>query len=241
MNAESFAIGDSLFHKRDVRVKVISASALSLVLALSTEISVAATGCTISAGMLLLSRPDPRICLQRIIFVNIFTIFLFITLPLSYAGDYLAGISIATLIAVKTNAILFCFLALIATSSATDIGHALNTLGMPTKLTFLFLFTYRQLFIIQQEYERLQQAARLRGFIPCNNMHTYRTYSHLFGMTLVKSWNRAERVHQAMLLRGFSGKLIPLNRGKPTRSDYLFLATLSVISFFLAFFSITPA
>jgi len=150
MNAEAFAIGDSLFHKRDVRVKVIAASVLSLVLALTSEISVAAAGCTVTAVLLLLSRPDPRICLQRIGFVNIFTIFLFVTLPLSYTGDYRAGISIATLIAVKSNAILFCFLALIATSSAAEIGHALKTLGMPTKLTFLFLFSYRQLFIINQ-------------------------------------------------------------------------------------------
>jgi len=72
-------------------------------------------------------------------------------------------------------------------------------------------------------------------------MHTYRTYSYLFGMTLVKSRNRAERVHQAMLLRGFSGKLIPLNPKKPTTADYLFLAVLLLIAFFLAFFSIFQA
>lgn len=240
MNVESFASGSSLFHRRDARVKLIAAFALSLILALNSEIRVAIAGCVICGILLILSKPDPRTFLKRIALVNIFTLFLFITLPWTYSGDSFSGIEIATLITLKTNAIFCCFLALIATSSAASLGYALETLGLPTKLTFLFLFSYRQLFIINQEYERLKRAARLRGFIPHNNLHTYRTYSYLFAMTLVKSWNRADRVHQAMLLRGFSGKLIPLRQQTPTTADYVFLSTLLLIALSLTLFSLFP-
>jgi len=238
MNVESFATGSSLFHRRDARVKLIAAFALSLILALNSELTVAIAGCIISGTLLILSKPDPRIVLKRVVLVNIFTLFLFITLPLTYSGDSFSGGEIATLIALKTNAIFCCFLALIATSSAASLGYALDTLGMPTKLTFLFLFSYRQLFIINQEYNRLKRAARLRGFTPRNNLHTYRTYSYLFAMTLVKSWNRADRVHQAMLLRGFSGKLVPLRQQTPDTADYIFLSTFLFIALVLSLFSL---
>ena len=240
MNVESFATGSSLLHRRDTRVKLIAAFTLSLILALNSDFSVAIAGCIFCGILLILSKPDPRIVLKRVALINIFTLFLFITLPVTYSGDSFSGVEIATLIALKTNAIFCCFLALIATSSATSLGHALNTLGLPTKITFLFLFSYRQLFIINQEYDRLKRAARLRGFSPRNNLHTYRTYSYLFAMTLVKSWNRADRVHQAMLLRGFSGKLIPLRLPTPGTADYIFLSTLLLIALVLSFFSLFP-
>ncbi len=247
---EPFATGSTLFHKRDPRVKIIGAVAISLVLALSSSFLVAGTGCIVTGAMLALSNPAPRLVLKRIISVNIFTLFMWLTLPLTYGGEEILifsflnlsmdGIRVAALITLKTNGILFCFLALLATSTTADLGRGLEKLGMPEKLSFLLLFSYRQLFVIHQEYHRLQRAAKLRGFTPANSLHTYRTYSYLFGMTLVKSWNRAERIHQAMILRGFNGRLIPLNQPQPVKADYLFLVMMLLISLFLAGLSFFP-
>ncbi len=240
MNIESFASGNSLFHRRDARVKLIGAMALSLVLALNSDMRVAVAGCLVNAVLLTLSKPDLQLFLKRFTLVNIFTIFLFISLPLTYNGKDFSGIELATLIALKSNAIFFCLLSLVASSNAASLGHAFEHIGLPQKLTFLFLFSYRQLFIINQEYKRLQRAAKLRGFSPRNNLHTYRTYSNLFAMTLVKSWNRAGRIHQAMLLRGFSGKLIPLRQQTIDIVDYILLSILLLIASVLAFFSLFP-
>ena len=241
---EPFAIGTSLFHKRDARVKIIGAAAISIVLALCSSFLVAGAGCIITGTLLILSKPDIRLVFKRIRGVNIFTLFLWLSLPLTYGGGEmfqysflnlsLDGIRMAALISLKTNGIFFCFLALLATATTVHLGHALEKLGMPRKLSFLLLFSYRQLFVIHQEYQRLQRAARLRGFVAANSLHTYRTYSHLFGMTLVKSWNRAERVHQAMILRGFNGKLIPLNHPQSDKGDNYFLILMLLISLFLA-------
>ena len=240
MKEESFASGNTFLHRRNARVKCIAALALSMVLALNSSLAAAIAGCLIGSTLLALSKPAPIAVLKRIALVNIFTLFLWIALPLTYQGESLSGIQIATLITLKCNAILFCFLALIATSTTASIGQALEKLGIPPKLTFLLLFSYRQVFIIQKEYNRLQRAATLRGFAPGNNLHSYRTYSYLFGMTLVKSWNRAERVHQAMILRGFDGKLISLSLQNPCRADYFFLSILLGITLLLAIFSLSP-
>ena len=247
MIEEPFATGTSFFHRRDPRVKLIAAASLSLVLALTTSFITAISGCLFTGLLLILSRPNVIPVLKRIAAVNSFTVFLLITLSFTYGGDRTTdlqffpfspdGLRMAVLIALKSNGILFCFLALLATSTTVNLGHGLEKLGMPRKLIFLLLFSYRQLFIIHQEYTRLQRAAKLRGFIPVNSLHTYRTYAYLFGMTLVKSWNRSERVQQAMVLRGFNGRLIPLNQPQPTWVDYYFLIILLLISLTLAGFS----
>ncbi len=241
---EPFAEGSTLFHRRDVRVKLISAGAIALVLALTSSFLVAGAGCILTGLLLALSRPKPYLLMRRIGAINLFTLFLWLTLPLTYGGNKevsfiflnlsLDGIRTAALITLKTNGILFSFLALLATSTAAYLGHGLERLGMPRKLAFLLLFTYRQLFVIHQEYQRLQRAARLRGFVPSSSLHTYRTYSYLFGMTLVKSWNRAQRVHQAMILRGFDGRLIPLNQPHPGKEDFFFLFTMLTLTLLLA-------
>jgi cobalt/nickel transport system permease protein len=85
------------------------------------------------------------------------------------------------------------------------LGHAMHELRVPNKLVHLFFFTYRYIHVIHREYTRLTNAAKIRGFRPRTNMHTYRTFACLVGMLLVRSCERAQRVHHAMLCRGFKG------------------------------------
>jgi cobalt/nickel transport system permease protein len=247
---ESFATGTSFLHRRDARVKIIGATAISLVLALSNSFTAAGAGFFCCLILLFISQPRTKQLLTRIASVNVFSLFLLISLPLTYGGENilqthfmdisLDGLRLACLITLKCNAILFCFLALLATSTTPQLGHALEALHAPRKLILLLLFSYHQLFVIHKEYQRLQRAARLRGFIAANSLHTYRTYSHLFGMTLVKSWNRAQRVQQAMVLRGFTGRFIALSQPHPGRSDYSLLILLLLISLLLAGLSSFP-
>jgi cobalt/nickel transport system permease protein len=181
----------------------------------------------------LLSRLEAVAVLKRLLAANTFTVFLWLTLPLTYGGVEVVklgplqlsgeGIRLAALITIKTNTIVLALLALLATSRIAGLGHALEGLHLPKHLCFLLLFSYRYIFVIYQEYRKLTRAAQLRCFVPTTNIHTYRTYGYLFGMTLVRSWNRAIRVHQAMLLRGFNGRLIPLAQQTVGRNDIFFL------------------
>ena len=66
----------------------------------------------------------------------------------------------------KSNAILLAFLALVTTMDSPTMGHALDRLGVPSKLVFLFLFTYRYLHVIADEWQRLTTAARLPRLSP---------------------------------------------------------------------------
>ena len=117
------------------------------------------------------------------------------------------------------------FLALVATMDSSPIRcHALDRLRFPSKLTFLFLFTYRYLHVIADEWRKLHVAARLRGFVPKTNMHTYRTFGNMLGMVFVQSFDRSVRVYEAMLLRGFSGRFRSVTGFRATLRDGLFAA-----------------
>ena len=126
------------------------------------------------------------------------------------------------LVTIKPNAIVMTFLALVATMDSPTIGYALERLRFPSKLVFLFLFTYRYLHVIADEWHKLHGAARLRGFAPKTNMHTYRTFGNMLGMVFVHSFDRSVRVYEAMILRGFSGRFQSVTAFRATSRDAVF-------------------
>ena len=65
-------------------------------------------------------------------------------------------------------------------------------------------------------------AARLRGFRPRSSMHTYRTLASLLGLLLVRSYERAQRTREAMLLRGFAGRFHSVARFSVGAPDLAF-------------------
>jgi len=46
---------------------------------------------------------------------------------------------------------------------------------------------------------------KVRGFKAGMNIHTYRSLANLVGLLLIRSLDRADRVHAAMLCRGYKG------------------------------------
>jgi cobalt/nickel transport system permease protein len=235
MMEERFAQGNSLLHRRDPKVKVIVAAFFITVVAISNSFVVVTLALALASALTLLSRFEAIAVLKRLLAANTFTLFLWLTLPFTYGGNNLTelgpllisgdGIRLAGLITLKTNTVVLALLSLLATSRIAGLGHALEGLHVPKRLCFLLLFSYRYIFVIYQEYRKLVRAAQMRCFVPATNIHTYRTYGYLFGMTLVRSWNRAIRVHQAMLLRGFNGRLIPLAHQTIGKNDITFLVT----------------
>ncbi|BFR49029.1 cobalt ECF transporter T component CbiQ [Nitratidesulfovibrio sp. HK-II] len=222
---EPFSRGASRLHLADPRCKLAAALAFAVCVAPLRTPALAAVALALGAALCLWARlPLPRL-LRRLAAVNVFVALLWLFLPFSLPGapllrigpfpglpDWLAlaatdaGVTLAVLVTLKSNAIVLAFIALAGTSDVTAVGHAVAGMGLPDKLALLLLFTWRQLHVVAQEYHRLRTAAKVRGFTPGTNLHTYRTYANLAGMVLVRSFDRAERVGQAMRLRGFAGR-----------------------------------
>ena len=231
--AEPFSEGDSLAHRLDPRGKIIVAALFAMIVAVVQSLAAVLGGLALALLWLLLAQLPAKKVMGKLLAVNSFILFLWLVLPFSYPGAPLLnvgpltasreGIFFTGLITMKSNAIVIGLMALIATVPVVTLGQALHSLKLPRKLCHLLLFTYRYLYVFEEEYQRLLTAMKIRGFRPGTNMHTYRSYAYLAAMLLVRSADRAERVFQAMLCRGFRGVFYSLRTFSWQRRDSLFL------------------
>jgi cobalt/nickel transport system permease protein len=141
---------------------------------------------------------------------------------------------LAARISLKSSAILLSLTALLATMSLATLGHAMGRLGIPDKLVYLLLITYRYVFVMEQEYRRLIRAMRIRAFRPGTNLHSYQSYAYLVGMLFVHASARADRVSKAMKCRGFNGRFHSLRRFDPDPRNRMFAVIMSLIIILMA-------
>lgn len=222
----------------DPRVRLALAGATAVCLALLHSVTAACLGLLVGALLLAAARPPLVPLLRRFAAVNLFVLFLWCVTPLTMPGETLAhwgvfsisveGVRLSLLVSIKSNAILCVFLALVASMDSPTAGYALERLRCPPKLVFLFLFTGRYVHVIAHEWQTLGVAARLRGFRPRSNLHTYRTLASLLGLLLVRSYERSLRVREAMLLRGFQGRFRSVTEFHARPVDALFAVCLAL-------------
>jgi cobalt/nickel transport system permease protein len=87
---------------------------------------------------------------------------------------------------------------------------AMRQLGIPRTLVATLHFMYRYLFVLTDELERMIQARQARTFRPTRRLE-WLFLTALLGRLFLRSFERAERVHDAMLARGWDGTLRTLD------------------------------
>lgn len=243
MFEEDFTRGESCLHHLDPRIKIISTIIYTFCIAVLQNLPTAS--CALLSNILLwtLSKlPLKKVC-GRLVLVNGFIFFFWLFLPFSTPGTPIfsiftltvskQGIIHSALITVKANAIFLGIITIISTSPIPALGKALYDLRVPSKLTFLILISYRYLNVIYGEYQKLSRSMEIRGFVPGTNLHTYKTFGYLFAMVLIKSYDRAQRVYQAMLLQGFQGKFYYLHEFTVLKKDICFFLYIAIFIFAL--------
>jgi len=168
---------------------------------------------------------------RRLLHLEVFLVLLLATLPFTLPGTELfrvgslvastEGAWRALVIACKVTASVLMVSLLFASEDPLAIGTALRGLGVPESLVRLFISVVRYVQLIRPEYTRLRESMRARAFMPRTNRHTFRSYGYLLGMLLVRAIERAERVEEAMLLRGYSGRFPKIRQPTPPCTDCL--------------------
>jgi len=228
---EELSNNDSLIKRLDPRGKIVVVFLFSVVVAISDRFLVLIWALAIGLLIILMAGVPARELFRRLIPVNMLIVFLWLFLPFTFAGEPLfyigslavtrEGVLYATRISIKSNAMMLMLIALVASTPIFTLGHAMHELGVPRKLVHLLFFTYRYIHVIHREYVRLLNSMKIRGFCPGTNLHTYKTFAYMVGMLLVKSFDRAQRVHNAMLCRGFKGNLYSLSKFSIKRRDVI--------------------
>lgn len=119
---------------------------------------------------------------------------------------------------------------LVAVTGFPAICEALEKLGMPKVFAVQLLFLYRYIFVLTDEGVRTARARQLRTF--GGRGFGMRQFGSLVGHLLLRTWDRAERIHMAMLARGFAGTFHTTRpQGRFGRPELFFMT--GWISFFV--------
>jgi len=97
-------------------------------------------------------------------------------------------------------------LTLAATTEPADVLRGLQRLRMPDLIVQIMGFMVRYLDVVTGEMSRMLTAMRSRGCDPRSPRH-WPTLARSLGALFIRSYERGERVHLAMLSRGYTGTL----------------------------------
>ncbi len=131
---------------------------------------------------------------------------------------------------------------LVSTTPFPDLLHALEHLHIPKILVTMIAFLYRYLSVLSDEATRLQRARQARSAIlpgqrgGMSLLAQFRVTGNLIGQLFLRSYNRAERIYQAMLARGYRGHIRTLNRHEMQKKDFAILSLTALWVLFLQIF-----
>jgi cobalt/nickel transport system permease protein len=126
---------------------------------------------------------------------------------------------------------------LVAVTRFPDLIHALEHLRVPAILTTIIAFLYRYLFVLTDEVFRLLRARESRSAASAGQksggsvLWRARTAGNMAGQLFLRSYDRSDRIYNAMAARGYAGQMRTLNPHEMKSSDYLVLAlAIAIIS-----------
>ncbi len=106
-------------------------------------------------------------------------------------------------VVLKSYAIILSLLILIQTTKFSDLLDTLKSFKFPKFLVLLLSFIYRYFFVLTDEVEKMSFAVKLRQ----QEKLSIKTLINLFGFLLIRSYNRAEKINKAMILRGWDNRV----------------------------------
>ena len=110
-----------------------------------------------------------------------------------------------TLVAKGTLGVLAA-LVLATTTEARDLVAGLQRLRMPALMVQILSFMLRYLEVVAGEMHRMRVARESRGFTG-RSVRAWPVLARSAGALFIRSYERGERVHLAMLSRGYAGQL----------------------------------
>jgi cobalt/nickel transport system permease protein len=238
---DSLSYKDTFIHRLDPRIKVIVAFAFifTVVSFPKYEISGLIPFFLLPVLFFSLGNIPVKFIIKKILLVSPFAIFIGIFNPifdtnthyiineLRISGGWVSLLSII----IKFLLTISTALLLIATTSFPKVCYALQKLGIPDIFVSQLLFLYRYIFVLAEETMKIVRARNLRSFH--KRGHGLRLLIPLMGVLFIRTIERSERIYQAMLSRGFHGKIRTLNKSGISVADVIsILITLAALYFF---------
>jgi cobalt/nickel transport system permease protein len=211
----------SRLHRLAPETKIVAALGAVLCVALTPREAVWAFAVytLVVSTLIAISRITFRFVLKRLLVVLPFILFA-VFIPFVGTGETteILGVhmSISGLWAawnIMAKAVLGASLSILltATTEIPEIIRGMGVLRVPVLFTSIAAFMIRYLELISEEFGRMRVAMTARGYDP-RWLTQARPIATSAGALFVRSYERGERVHSAMLARGFTGEMPAIRR-----------------------------
>ena len=229
---EDLANGTSGIHRLDPRIKVLIAIFFVVCVVSFNKYSISAMlpFVLFLAAVMGMADIPANFLLKKLLLVSPFAVMVGIFNPFldqqpmlqigsfMVTGGWLSFLSILLRFSLTVSAMLI----LVATTGFNAVCMAMVKLGMPRIFAVQLLMLYRYIFVLIDEGLRMYQARTLRSFE--SRGMGMKTYGHMAGQLLLRTIDRAQRIHLAMICRGFDGTIRLHQSLTVTARDLLVLA-----------------
>ncbi len=208
--------GHSVVHRAPAHVKLLALLAYTLVVVASPREAwlLYAGYAALLLGVVAASRVPPLYLAKRMVVEVPFVVFALL-MPFVATGPRteVLGLTVSEpgLVAggallVKGSLGVLASLTLAATTEPTELLRGLERLRVPDVIVQIAGFMIRYLDVVTAELGRMLVAMRSRGCNPRSPRH-WPTLARSLGALFIRSYERGERVHLAMVSRGYTGTL----------------------------------
>ncbi|MCW2772038.1 MAG: cobalt transporter, inner rane subunit CbiQ [Nocardioides sp.] len=208
--------GHSPVHRAPAHLKILTLIAFMLVVVATPREWYPVFGLylLLVVAVIALSRVPPTYILKRSV-VEVPFLFFALLLPFVATGPTTEvlgvtvsqhGLLAAWGLLVKGTLGVLASLTLAATTEPQEILLGLERLHLPAQLVQIMAFMVRYLDVVTGEMQRMKVARESRGFSARNPRH-WPVLARSLGALFIRSYERGERVHLAMLSRGYTGRM----------------------------------
>ncbi len=212
--------GDTPVHRLPPECKLAAAVAFAIAVVATprTALWAFAVYAALLAAVAAIARVPPGFLLRRMAIELPFVAFA-LALPFIGLGERVAvaglslsveGLWAAWNILAKATLGVTASILLAATTEPHRILHGARRLRVPSLLVQIAMFMLRYLDVILDEMRRMRVARESRGFT-ARDLRAAPVLARSVGALFIRSYERGERVHLAMLSRGFTGTLPALD------------------------------
>jgi cobalt/nickel transport system permease protein len=205
--------GDGPLHRLDARVKLVGALAF-VVAAVATPVGwwrLMAAEAMALAFVVGLSGVPPRELLARWLGFVALVGFLALMVAPSHPARAGLGLGAVVLSILARNSLAFlATLVLVNVTPFRKLLVGLRRLGVPPVLVATLQFMYRYLHVLADELDRMVKARRARTFRRSGRLD-WGLLTSLIGVLFLRAFERGERVHAAMVARGWDGTIRTLD------------------------------
>lgn len=205
-----------MIHSLPAHVKILTVL-IFIAIVVTTPITnwVAYIGYFLSLLILIFISQIPYLVVFKRALIEIPFIFFAVLMPFFGTGErfeflffnfYREGLLAGAGIVAKGTIGVISAIILSSSTSAREILRGLERLRLPSLMVQIASFMLRYVNVVNDEMERMKIARASRGFEATGIKH-WRVLATAAGALFIRSYERGERVHLAMLSRGYNGAL----------------------------------